>query len=79
MFEGNFAEGEQQVATLKEMEGVVSVHSFEALIQWLYLRRLQFDCQGPENQISASIELARLADMCNITGIESQMVQYIKD
>ncbi|KAJ5628274.1 hypothetical protein N7490_010502 [Penicillium lividum] len=79
MFEGNFAEGEQQVATLQELEGVVSVQSFEALIQWLYLRRIQFDCEGPEDQISAAIEFVRLADMCHIVGIESQMARYIKD
>ncbi|KAL4860661.1 hypothetical protein BDV12DRAFT_94060 [Aspergillus spectabilis] len=77
MFEGNFAEA-KQVATLEEVEGVVSVRSLEALIQWLYLRRIQFDCEGPEDQISATIELVRLADMCNITGMESQMAQYIK-
>ncbi|KAJ5660361.1 hypothetical protein N7507_006812 [Penicillium longicatenatum] len=79
MFEGNFAEGEQQVATLKEQEGVVSVRSFETLIQWLYSRKIQFDCESPEDKISASIEFVRLADMCNITGVESQMAQYIKD
>ncbi|CAG8328027.1 unnamed protein product [Penicillium salamii] len=79
MFEGNFAEGEQQVATVEEVEGVVSVRSFEALIQWIYLRRTQFDSASPEDQISATIELVRLADMCNITGIESQMARYIKD
>jgi hypothetical protein len=32
MFEGNFAEREQQVATLEEVEGAVSVRSLEALI-----------------------------------------------
>jgi hypothetical protein len=48
-------------------------------VQWIYLRRIQFDCEGPEDQISAAIELVRLADMCNITGMESQMARYIKD
>ncbi|KAJ5177270.1 uncharacterized protein N7482_003147 [Penicillium canariense] len=79
MFESNFAEGQQQVATLEEVEGVVSVRSFEALIKWLYLRRIQLDSEGPEDQISGAIELVRLADMCHITGIEAQMAQYIKD
>ncbi|KAJ5835738.1 hypothetical protein N7447_001764 [Penicillium robsamsonii] len=67
MFESNFAEGEQQASTLKEVDGVVSVRSFEALIQWIYLRRIQFDFEGPEDQISAMIELARLADMDRIS------------
>ncbi|KAJ5902884.1 hypothetical protein N7495_003412 [Penicillium taxi] len=79
MFEGNFVEREQQVASLEEVEGVVSVRSFEALIQWLYMCRVQFDSEDPEDQISTIIELVRFADMCNITGMESQMAQYIKD
>lgn len=69
----------EQVATLEEVEGVVSVRSFEALIQWIYLRGIQFDSEGLEDQIPATIELVRLADICNITGMESQMARYIKD
>lgn len=79
MFEGYFPEGEQQRATLEEVEGVVSVRSFETLIQWLYLRKIRFDSESSEDQVSAAIEFVRLADMCNITGIESRMAQYIKD
>ncbi|KAJ5937051.1 hypothetical protein N7466_003501 [Penicillium verhagenii] len=79
MFEGKFQEGRQQTATLQEMSGVVSVRSFESLIQWLYLGIVKFDYNGPEDGISAAIELVRLADMCNITGMECSMAQHIKD
>lgn len=79
MFGGNFAEGEQQLAKLNEMEGVISVRGFEALIQWLYIRRIHFDSKEPGDQVSAAIELVRLADMCNMTGMEFEVAQYIKN
>lgn len=77
MFEGEFSEGQQQTATLEELEGVVSVRSLEALLQWLYLRKVKFNLEDPGDQLSAAIEFARLADMRNITGMESQPAQYI--
>lgn len=43
MFEGSFRESQEQMATLQEIEGVVSVQSVEALIQWLYRRTIKFD------------------------------------
>lgn len=49
-----------------------------AFLQWLYLREVSFDLDEPENQISAAIELARFADMCKITGIESDIAEYFK-
>jgi hypothetical protein len=60
------------------MEGVVLVQSLEAFLQWLYLRKISFDLDKPENLISAAIELARFADMCRITGIESEIAEYFK-
>ncbi|CAG8187983.1 unnamed protein product [Penicillium salamii] len=78
MFEGNFAEKEQPLVTLKEVKGVVSEQSFEAFMQWIYMRKTQFDSKTPTDQISATIELVRLADMCNVTGMEHEMAQYIK-
>ena len=78
MFENEFKEGQKQTATLEEIEGVVSARSLEALLQWLYLRTVKFDLEVPEDQISAAIELARFADMCIVTGLESQMARYIK-
>lgn len=79
MFEGDFSEGEQQTATMEEIGGVVSVRSFEALLQWLYLRKVIFGLENPEDHISAVIEFVRLADMCNMKGMESQMAQHIKE
>ncbi|KAJ5611231.1 hypothetical protein N7510_007950 [Penicillium lagena] len=79
MFEGKFQEGEQQTAILEEVKDVVSVQSFEALLQWLYLGRVKFGVKDPDLQISAIIEFASLADMCSISGMESQMAQRIKE
>jgi hypothetical protein len=80
MFEGNFLEAQEQTLKLEAIEGVISPRSFEALFQWLYLRSVKFDIDdsSPGEQISAAIELARLADMYNITGIEAQITEYIK-
>jgi hypothetical protein len=79
MFENEFKEGQEQKATLDKVEGVVSTQSLEALLQWLYLGRVKFDLEKPEDQVSAAIELARFADMCQITGMESEMARYIKE
>ncbi|CAG7972785.1 unnamed protein product [Penicillium salamii] len=79
MFKGNFPEKEQQSVTMESVEGVVSVQSFEALMQWFYMHKIHFDSKIPGDQISAVIELIRLADMCNITGMDTEMAQYIKD
>ncbi|RAO67375.1 uncharacterized protein BHQ10_003387 [Talaromyces amestolkiae] len=78
MFEGGFKEGQQLQTILEDMEGVVSVQSLEAFLQWLYLRDINFDLDEPEYQISATIELARFADMCSVTGIETHIAQYLK-
>lgn len=78
MFEGGFKEGQQLQTILEDMEGVVSVQSLEAFLQWLYLRDIHFDLDEPEYQISATIELARFADLCSVTGIETHITQYLK-
>lgn len=79
MFGNEFKEGQQQEATLEKVEGVVSEQSLEALLQWLYLGRVKFDLEIPEDQISAAIELAWFADMCNVNTVESEMSRQIKD
>ncbi|KAJ5244308.1 hypothetical protein N7489_004404 [Penicillium chrysogenum] len=76
---GRFREAQEQVVEIQEMTGVVSKHSLEALIQWLYLDSLKFDWHDPEECIESAIELARLADKYGITRIESQTAEYIKE
>ncbi|KAJ6113801.1 hypothetical protein N7523_007118 [Penicillium sp. IBT 18751x] len=76
MYEDEFP---PQKVVLEETEGVVSVRSLEALLQWLYLRVVKFDIIDPTEHVSAAIELARLADKYNIEGLEIGMAQYIKD
>jgi len=60
-FEGTFQEGEQQSTTSTEMDGVVSIRSFELLLQWLYLGRVNFGELTPEEAVTATIEFVRLA------------------
>ncbi|KAJ5788578.1 hypothetical protein N7457_003568 [Penicillium paradoxum] len=80
MFNSNFLESKTQTATIEEMEGVISVRSLEALFQWLYLGIIKFeiDSNHHEEHISAAIELARLADKYDITGLGVATVRYIK-
>ncbi|KAJ5466443.1 hypothetical protein N7530_010230 [Penicillium desertorum] len=80
MFEGGFREAQQQTVDLEEMEDVVSKQSLEALFQWLYLGFIGFGIHyDPGERIEAAIELARLADKYDITRLESQTAQYIKE
>jgi hypothetical protein len=78
MFEGEYKEGHRRTAVLEDIEGVVSVQSLEAFLQWLYLRKIKFKITGPEHQISAMIELARFADMCIVMEMEAQSARQLK-
>lgn len=60
------------------MDSVVSICSFKLLLQWLYLGRVNFGKLTPEEAVTATIEFARLADMCGVTSIESLMAKRIK-
>lgn len=79
MFKPGFREFDKQTATIQEMEDVVSEQSIEALIKWLYTRKIESDIKDKEDRISAAIELARLADKYQITGMESKVAQDIKE
>jgi hypothetical protein len=48
------------------------------LVQWLYLGRVLFSESTPKECITTTIEFVRLADMYGVTGIETQMAEYIK-
>lgn len=79
MFESEFTEGQIQAVDMKELHGVVSSQSITALIQWLYHRRVRFNTEHPEEQITTAIELSRLADMCDVQGVGANMAEFIKD
>jgi hypothetical protein len=49
---------------LTEIDGVVSIRSFELLVQWLYLGRVIFGELTPEEAITATIEF--VLDMFDI-------------
>ena len=76
-FKGKFQEGEEQSTALTKIDGVVSTQSFELLVQWLYLGRVIFDELKPEEDITATIEFVRFADMCGVTGMETLMAERI--
>lgn len=78
MFEGGFREGHAQSTTLTEEEGVVTQRSFEMLVQWLYLGRVLFNESTPTESVTAILEFVRLADMCDVTGMEIVMAEHIK-
>ncbi|KAL2845628.1 hypothetical protein BJX68DRAFT_277337 [Aspergillus pseudodeflectus] len=76
MFEGQFREAEEESAELGDVPGVVSTRSFELLLQWLYLGRFVLvGDESPTDQITATIELARPADMVKIS--DTTMAQQI--
>ncbi|PKY07188.1 hypothetical protein P168DRAFT_90037 [Aspergillus campestris IBT 28561] len=79
MFNGEFIESQQQTATLEETDDGVSVRSLEALFQWLYQHTVRFAIKDPGEHISAAMELARLADMYEINGLETTLAQYIRN
>jgi hypothetical protein len=48
------------------------------LVQWLYLGRVVCSESTPEERITATIEFVRLADLCEVTGMETLMAEHIK-
>ncbi|KAJ5946060.1 hypothetical protein N7454_002899 [Penicillium verhagenii] len=79
MFEGNFRESQEMAVTLEVMEGVVSMRSVEALIQWLYVQVIEFDIEDHTEHISAAIEFARLAEKYGINNcLEDKIAEYIR-
>lgn len=80
MFDGKFQEGEQKSSTLGEIEGVLSVRSFESLIQWLFVGRIVIQEDTPEDVISRCVELMRLAVFLGITeyGLDVVLADRIK-
>lgn len=78
MLEGDFIESKEQIISFEQLDGVVSKRSVEGLLQWVYHGKVHFDIEKHEDQVSAAIELARLADMCNIRDLEAQMAECIK-
>ena len=79
MFNDSFQDSQEHTATIQEIPGVLSIQSFEALLQWIYHRTVRFDKTFEESCIEAAVELAKLAEMYGITRIEAPIAQYIKD
>ncbi|PYH78301.1 hypothetical protein BO82DRAFT_291516, partial [Aspergillus uvarum CBS 121591] len=76
MFEGQFKEGKSMSAVLGD--DIVSEESFELFIEWLYTGQFKLLQQTRSDQISCLIEVARFADMSDITDLTYAMVMSIK-
>ncbi|KFY29939.1 hypothetical protein V494_08362 [Pseudogymnoascus sp. VKM F-4513 (FW-928)] len=78
-FEGGFKEGEEQSMVLEEIDGVVTIQSFQMLVQWLYHQRIIIGKLSREETITTILEFVRLADMCGVSGMEAPMAERIKE
>ncbi|KAL3471172.1 hypothetical protein BJX99DRAFT_32439 [Aspergillus californicus] len=78
MFDGQFEEAQEQSTTLELISGVVSVRGFERFLQWLYSGGITFGNESLDDQISALIEFARLADMLGIDNMEPYLARLLK-
>jgi hypothetical protein len=78
MFNGDFKEGQENTAHLDLFEGVVSIRSFELLIQWMYVGQVIVAKVTPSEQIETLVEFARLADFCQVQGVEELLAERIK-
>ncbi|KAJ5949386.1 hypothetical protein N7454_000970 [Penicillium verhagenii] len=78
MFGDKFKEGQEEVAVMEQIDGVLSPRSFKGLLQWLYHGVVNFEPDKPENQIYAAIELVRLGDMCMISQLEAEATRQFQ-
>lgn len=79
MFKGNFIEGIEGEGTLEEMDGVVSPRSLENLLEWIYREKISFASTEYQDVISEILEFLRLADMCDVHGMEQVTADYLED
>lgn len=81
MFSGEFSEAKTQSANIKEIEDVLSVQSFEALLQWIHTGQtiLSSKSGSPGDVVYAIVELVRLADMCEVGEIEVPAVKFLQN
>lgn len=75
--ENSFKEGIEKVAVLEEMEGVVSSRSLDSLLQWIYRDNASFESTELPDIISEMLEFLRMADMCDVHGMEKPVTRYI--
>lgn len=81
-FDESFREGQSQILSPTEMDGVISTQRFEMLIQWLYIGQICFGNLSGSNmgrqKISCIMEFLRISDMCGVTGMEAAMADQIR-
>lgn len=57
---------------------MISTRSFQLLLQWLYLGQVIFGKLAPVEAFTTTIEFVRIADMCQVTGMEALMAERIE-
>ncbi|KFY92679.1 hypothetical protein V500_04080 [Pseudogymnoascus sp. VKM F-4518 (FW-2643)] len=74
-FNGSFREGEEQSVNLEEIDGVVSIRSFQMLVQWVCLGRVVFGESAPKEAITTAIEVLYEFERRNELVVVLQAVQ----
>jgi hypothetical protein len=62
---------------LEEGDGL-SVRTFEAFIQWLYVGEIRFNSNDRREKVLDAIELARVGDMWTVPELGAPTALYIK-
>jgi len=80
MFNGRFKEGQEEVAVMKEIEGVVSVGSFKLLIEWQYRGTIVLPpkCLSVKQTITQILDFTRLCNMVDVEETGPAMAKYLK-
>ena len=79
MFQDCFIEGAEGEATLEEIDGVVSPRSIEGLLEWMYREKIILKSTDLQDQLSEGLELLRMADMCDVYGMEQVFTDHMQN
>ncbi|KAF7719845.1 Uncharacterized protein PECH_007767 [Penicillium ucsense] len=78
MFNSQFIESQARKTTMRKLEGVISVNSVRSMVIWINNGRLQFNTGKMSQCITDAIELARLADFCDIKSLQSAITAHVR-
>ncbi|KAJ5495730.1 hypothetical protein N7539_000846 [Penicillium diatomitis] len=78
MFNSQFIESQARKTTMRKLEGVISVNSVRSMMIWINNGRLQFNTRKMSQCITDAIELARLADFCDIKSLQSVITAHVR-
>lgn len=76
---GRFIKRIERKAQLEDMDGVVSERSLEMLLKWICRQRIVIVSETIPEKISEALELLRIADMCDVHGLEQALTDFVED